>query len=71
MKLKKQMNFMAIWIALGLLIPLMAIEGSNTVNLIENPSFEVDDDQDGLPDCWCLISNYPNFLGNERRETDG
>lgn len=58
MKLNKQMIFLIIFITIGLLLTLMAFESG--YNLIENPSFEIDDDLDGTPDCWNLILSYPN-----------
>jgi len=69
MKFNKQICFLIVFFALGLLANLTAFEEGYTINLIENPSFEVDDDQDGLPDCWCLISNYPNdyYLDSEEK----
>lgn len=67
MKFNKQTCFFIVFFALGLLVNLTALERSRTVNLVENSSFEVDDDRDGLPDCWCLISNYLNdyYLDSE------
>jgi hypothetical protein len=60
MNLKKPINFYVIFIILGLFLSFIALEASYLINLIENPSYERDDDLDGVPDCWFLITNYPN-----------
>lgn len=67
MKLNKQMIFLIIFITIGLLLTLMAFESG--YNLIKNPSFEIDDDLDGAPDCWNLILHYPNdyYLDSEEK----
>jgi len=57
--MKRQISLSVFFVILGFLFILMASEPSN-LNLIENPSFERDDDLDGRPDCWFLIENYPN-----------
>lgn len=69
MKFNKQICSIMAFLVLGLVVNLMAFGKGYTINLIENPSFEVDDDQDGLPDCWCLVLNYPNdyYLDSEEK----
>jgi len=69
MKINKLICFFMVFFALGLLVNLTAFGEDYTINLIRNPSFEVDDDQDGLPDCWSLINNYPNdyYLDSEEK----
>ena len=66
MKRKRQISFPVLVFTLGFLLILMASEPSN-INLIENPSYERDDDLDNRPDCWILITNYPNdyYLDNQ------
>lgn len=69
MKFNKQICFFMVFFALGFLVNLTAFGEGYTINLIKNPSFEVDDDYDGLPDCWYLINNYPNdyYLDSEEK----
>jgi hypothetical protein len=45
MKSNKQIYFFIVFFAFGLLVNLTALERSRTVNLVENSSFEVDDDK--------------------------
>ena len=68
MKRKRQIRFSVFFFILGLLLILMASEPSN-INLIENPSYERDDDLDSRPDCWILIENYPTDYYLDSQET--
>lgn len=58
MKSKKQMS-LAFFLATLVMFTFIASEPSS-LNLIENPSFEFDDDLNAVPDCWYLVGNYPN-----------
>jgi hypothetical protein len=51
----------------------MAFEQGYPTNLIKNPSFEADGNLDNEPDCWILITNYPNdyYLDSEEKEFGG
>ena len=60
MKLKKLRSFLLVFIALCFLLAQTAFEADDPVNLLENPSLDVDANLDGVPDCWNLVTNYPN-----------
>ena len=60
MKLKKLKSFLLVFIALCFLLAQTAFEADDPVNLLENPSLDVDANLDGVPDCWNLVTNYPN-----------
>jgi len=60
MKLKKQRSLLIIFISLCLLLTQKAFESDYPTNLLENPSLDIDANLDGVPDCWILVTNYPN-----------
>lgn len=60
MKLKKQRSLLLVFITLSLLLTQTAFEADDPTNLLENPSLDVDANLDSVPDCWNLITNYPN-----------
>jgi len=60
MKLKKRRSLFLVVIALCFLLTQQAFEADDPVNLLENPSLDIDANLDSAPDCWNLIQNYPN-----------
>jgi len=60
MKLIASRSLLLIFITMGLLLSLMVIQAGDPTNLFENPSLDVDVNQDGVPDCWDLGVAYPN-----------
>lgn len=61
MKVNKSIRLLIISFITGFLISECVVEANENINFATNPSFEVDDDMDSIPDCWTLATNYPNY----------
>ena len=61
----KQTASLVAWTCLGLCVAVPGAETSKTGNLLVNPSFEVDEDGDGLPDGWNINKDARGKLVDE------